>query len=449
MNIQQMLARRGKTATQPPVRRGRIRRTVIVAAAMLALLGGGALALSDQDMSARNRSRTDDLAARTPATPVGGQLDTPVGVQLTWVLNVLNRDGGVLSEDDVTAHAAPAILAILPPEQLTAAFQQLAGVGPFTLQGFTRPPTATQAVALLASAGGVPFVLPMTVEAAGSHRITGLNLTPVPPPTGVMLAPAMPGADPSRFDGLVDIGGRQLYLSCTGTGSPTVVLEAGLGDSAAPWFAVERAVADFTRVCSYDRANAPAGASDPAPAPRTGRQDAADLQALLHTAGIPGPYVLVGHSIGAHIVRLYAAAYPAEVAGMVLVDAAHEEQDVRRQSLVEPELWAMAHDAVTLNAEGLDLDVTAAQVRAARAAAPLPAMPLVVVTAGVADPSFFPPGWPMEAEGRLHRELQADLTTLVPSAHQIIAERSGHYVHQSAPGLVVDAIREVVRGTTP
>ena len=373
--------------------------------------------------------------------------DTPVGVQLAWVIGVLNAGPDAIAAEDLAAHFTPAFFALFPPEQLVGAVQPLTALGPFTLQGFTRPPLATQAVALLAAADGTPFVLPLAVESAPPHRITNLNFAPVPPPPGVALRPYAPGAEPDRFDGYVAVGGRRLYLSCQGSGSPTVVLESGLGDPAAPWFAVERAVAGFTRVCSYDRANAVAGASDPAPTPRTGHDVASDVHALLQAAGVPGPYVLVGHSIGGHYVRLVAAAHLAEVAGLVLVDASHEEQDARLEALVPPALWAAfrAMLAQFPNPEGIDLDATAAQVRAARTGAPLPPMPLVVLTAGQPqDPSTFPPGWPVEAAARLSRELQADLTGLVPGGRQVIAQQSGHYIHQSEPGLVVDAIRDVV-----
>ena len=386
--------------------------------------------------------------APTAAPPSRPPLpDTPVGVQLGWALGLLNGDPTAITAEDLAAHFTADLFAILPPEQLVGVVQQLAALGPFTLQGFTRPPLATQAIALLAGADGVPFVLPIAVETAPPHRITGFNLAPVPPPPGVALRPYAPGAEPDRFDGFVDIGGRRLYLSCSGSGGPTVVLESGLADPAAPWFAVERAVARFTRVWTYDRANALAGASDPAPTPRTGREVAADLHALLQAAGVPGPYVLVGHSIGGHFIRLFAAAHPAEVAGLVLVDASHEEEEARLEAIVPPELWTAfrAMLAQFPNPEGIDLAASAAQVRAARAATPLPPVPLVVLTAGQPqDPSLFPPGWPLEAEARLWQELQADLAGLLPGGQRVIAEQSGHYIHQAEPALVIDAIRDVV-----
>jgi pimeloyl-ACP methyl ester carboxylesterase len=116
-----------------------------------------------------------------------------------------------------------------------------------------------------------------------------------------------------------DVGGHDLFLHCAGTGSPTVVLEAGLGSSSAVtagWIAPEAAKA--TRVCVYDRAGY--GRSEPAPSPRDGLQAAADLHTLLAAAHEPGPYVLAGHSSGAVYIRDYANAYPDQVAGMVLLD---------------------------------------------------------------------------------------------------------------------------------
>src|SRR5215212_5536927 len=138
-------------------------------------------------------------------------------------------------------------------------------------------------------------------------------------------------ATPAAPAALVDIGDRSLFLSCSGTGSPTVILASGLNDTAAVWSAVQGEVARTTRVCSYDRANVPGGASDPSdptastPRLRSAANLVADLHALLAAAAVPGPYVLVGHSVGGLFVRLYASTYPDDVVGMVLVDATHED----------------------------------------------------------------------------------------------------------------------------
>jgi len=117
---------------------------------------------------------------------------------------------------------------------------------------------------------------------------------------------------------LYDVGGHQLHLDCTGSGAPTVVLISGLGEFSASWARIAPDVAGTTRVCAYDRAGQ--GWSEDAPDPQDGLQAAADLHTLLGRAGEHGPYVLVGHSIGGDYALTYAARYPEQVAGMVLLD---------------------------------------------------------------------------------------------------------------------------------
>src|SRR5829696_3627333 len=177
------------------------------------------------------------------------------------------------------------------------------------------------------------------------HAIAAQDATPA----------ASPVAASEDFSGLVDIGGRSLYLECHGTGSPTVVLVAGYRSSArywsddllqpeAPRTMVLPAVAQFTRVCAYDRPGTYApigedvliGRSDPISQPRTTPEVVAELHALLQAAKLPGPYVLAAHSLGGFAARLYASTYPDEVVGMVLVDAYSE----RLETLLTPEKWA-------------------------------------------------------------------------------------------------------------
>ena len=118
---------------------------------------------------------------------------------------------------------------------------------------------------------------------------------------------------------LIDVGGHRLHLNCTGSGSPTVVLEPGGGAMSSNLGWITPAVARDTRVCVYDRAGR--GWSEPADTPQDGAQIATDLHTLLHRANVPGPYVLAGHSFGGLYVLTFAARYPDEVAGMVLVDS--------------------------------------------------------------------------------------------------------------------------------
>jgi pimeloyl-ACP methyl ester carboxylesterase len=118
---------------------------------------------------------------------------------------------------------------------------------------------------------------------------------------------------------LVDVGGHRLHLHCTGSGSPTVVLEPGGGASSSDMAWIAPAVAQDTRVCVYDRAGR--GWSDPVDGPQDGAMIATDLHTLLHRAHVPGPYVLAGHSFGGLYVQIYAARYPDDVAGVVLLDS--------------------------------------------------------------------------------------------------------------------------------
>src|SRR5215213_8498189 len=169
-------------------------------------------------------------------------------------------------------------------------------------------------------------------------------------------APPATAATQGNFAGLVDIGGgRRLYLECRGQGIPTVVLESGYGNSGANWTIdaplvpqpqVLPAVARFTHVCTYDRPGTVGldlddrSRSDPVAQPRTATAVIADLHALLLAASVPGPYVLVGHSLGGMFVRLYAHTYPEEVAGLVLVDARPDGLFEQIERRLTPQRWA-------------------------------------------------------------------------------------------------------------
>ena len=123
---------------------------------------------------------------------------------------------------------------------------------------------------------------------------------------------------------LVDVGGHRLHIWCIGSGSPAVILETGLGGTFPGWGLVQPEVARFTRVCSYDRAGM--GYSDSGPSPRTTRRASHELAELLTRAGISDPVVLAGASLGGFTVRVFATDYPDRAAGLVLVDASHENQ---------------------------------------------------------------------------------------------------------------------------
>lgn len=138
----------------------------------------------------------------------------------------------------------------------------------------------------------------------------------------------------TRPQRLVDIGGRRMNIYCRGSGTPTVIMDAGLGDSTVSWAPVQPQIAIRTRVCSYDRAGL--GFSDGSPLPSTARNIASDLHALLKAAGIAPPYVLVGHSAAGMYIRVFADRYPQEVVGMVSVDGSHEDQSIRGWAIGAP-----------------------------------------------------------------------------------------------------------------
>ena len=280
-----------------------------------------------------------------------------------------------------------------------------------------------------------------------------------------------PTASAGDFAGLVDIGDdRRIYLECRGSGSPTVILEAGFRTRAdvwsddlvqpdAPRTMVFQGVAKFTRVCAYDRPGTATvlddglhpSRSDPVTMPRNAELSVADLHALLAAAEIPGPYVLVGHSYGGMLVRLFAAEYPDEVAGMVLVDAFSEHLKVH----LTPAQWT-AYDGIfqpvppALNdyaaLEFTELDRSVEQVRAASQASPPREMPLVVLSRGqaMAMPSNLPGGLTGALLEGAWTASQSDLAALLPDARHEIALESEHYIQLQQPELVIAAVRAVV-----
>jgi pimeloyl-ACP methyl ester carboxylesterase len=261
---------------------------------------------------------------------------------------------------------------------------------------------------------------------------------------------------------LVDVGGHRLHINCTGTGSPTVVIEAGLGDWSTSWGAVQPEVAKTTHVCTYDRAGL--GWSEVASLPSDAAQFAKDLHKLLQNANVPGPYIMVGHSLGGLIVRIFAHDYASEVAGVVLVDSMNPRQVTESLSnklallssleaalarvgvgrlLVKlpafaqsmppggeayyPLLFRPQSYQTTAN-EYKALPVSAAEAAAVTSFGDLP---LIVLTAKLNTN----PGWP---------EWQTELLQLSSNREQLFAEHSGHVIQFDEPEAAIKAILKMV-----
>ena len=225
--------------------------------------------------------------------------------------------------------------------------------------------------------------------------------------------------------GLIDMGGRQLYLICEGEGSPTVVMEAGGRGNSGSWRLVQPFVAGFTHVCAYDRAGT--GFSESVPPHDTAQAIADDLHTLLANAGIDGPYVLVGHSLGGHLVRAFANRYLGEVVGMVLVDTGHGDPRARFQAVLTPEEWQLVRDVILHRDEGFTLpeglDLMGPD---------LGEIPLVVLTAGRVSGGVLPPDI-AERLDQVRLETQKELLTLSSNSTHIIAEESGHAIQKDQP----------------
>lgn len=287
--------------------------------------------------------------------------------------------------------------------------------------------------------------------------------------------------------------GVSLSINCTGQsapGAPTVVMDTGLGVPAVGWDFVQPEVAKFAHVCSYDRAGY--GWSTPGPMPRTSGEIAKELHALLAAAGEKPPYVLVAHSFGGYNVRVYTKEYPAEVAGMVLVDTSHEDQNNRMPGTLKnfmkkqseqldaqrklapylmffgiarlmggeqdptgklPKDYVQKFNYLMLQAKFVDataseigsFETSASEVKAA---GDLGDRPLVVLTAGKsADPKQLPPGIDKKDLEELQRiwinDLQVQEMHLSTRGKRQIVQDSTHMIPFERPDTVIAAIREV------
>lgn len=259
--------------------------------------------------------------------------------------------------------------------------------------------------------------------------------------------------------------GRKLYLECHGSGSPTVIFESGLRSRGDIWtWSVEGdgtgvlpRVSPFTRTCTYDRPGTLAhfpyvSRSDPVPMPRTTGEAAVELHDLLAAAGVPGPYVLVGASTGGLIAREYASVYPAEVSGMVLVDAISEAMEglMKRSQFARYNLYYLqspSPDAAQYeHLEAIDFYGSFAEMKPRRRSPRR--LPTVVLSAqfGFGTPA----GVSRHFAGIVNRtwkRSQRYLASLHPRTRWVIAYGSGHQIHVNLPGLVARYVLGLVSRT--
>jgi pimeloyl-ACP methyl ester carboxylesterase len=285
---------------------------------------------------------------------------------------------------------------------------------------------------------------------------------------GVRLLNIAQGGPAARMPGrLVDIGTHRLHIWCVGAGSPTVILESGLGAYSVDWSLVQPALATRTRVCSYDRASY--AWSDRGPEPRGLGTSVRELHGLLRAAGVPPPFVLVGQSWGGRIVRVYAHTYPSEVAGLVLIDTYSEgERDVSADVISALDLRAQPEpqdggapfpadmrplrDWARLKPRQQDIsdpDEPEAAMTATTAGTtiPLGAKPLIVISAGrlswgAAERAT---GESYTLALQAHVRSEAFLAGLSTDSRFVVARASYHLVHLYEPALVASAIEDVLR----
>ena len=265
---------------------------------------------------------------------------------------------------------------------------------------------------------------------------------------------------------LVELDGRQVHVHCAGEGSPTVILEAGLPGNSLAWMSVFSEIAAFTRVCSYDRPGY--GWSEPASSPRTADTIVQELRMLLQAADIKPPYVLVGHSFGGLLMQLYAARFPSDFEGVVLVDSSHPDQAHRTLHLEEIEgiarvlkvlgplgfarllLPVPAGDPDSRNSSVRQLEKDLLMSNRTLRAASTEMYGLRQSLRQVADSSVRFGDKPLVVltEGRQRADfwhrMQEDLGRLSTNSEWRVVEGAGHFIQHDRPGVVVEAVRDVI-----
>jgi pimeloyl-ACP methyl ester carboxylesterase len=289
---------------------------------------------------------------------------------------------------------------------------------------------------------------------------------------------------------LIDIGGYRLHMYAEGTGMPTVVFDTGAGGIGLSWELVRPMIASVTRVVVYDRAGL--GWSDPSPYSRDAYTMAMELHTMLVNANISEPYILVGHSLGGVVARQFAAKYPREIAGLVMVDSAHEQQVkyfpeplVRMinsmkgmmgvmKLMSDPGIFSLKPSLISIGDNGKLSGELVSQMRGVMASSnchaktliaeteavfgskiqPVPSLgdiPLTVISHGQLDANTVPSRLGDQVRQEYEdawQKLQVEITSLSTRGRRIVAERSGHNVIFDQPEIIVEAILEMLASTS-
>jgi len=260
----------------------------------------------------------------------------------------------------------------------------------------------------------------------------------------------IPEISTHKIENMIDVGGRKLHCCVYGNGSPTVVLVSGLEAPQAYWDSVIPDLAAKATVVTYDRAGI--GKSEIGDLPTHGEQSAKDLQVLLDKLGVSRPYILVGHSYGGSVARLFASMYPDDMGGLILEDTQHEDvlsemkKILKGKDLEAFEQLVFARFSAPENpkTEADYRNITREQVRKSK---PLPRIPFVILTsadrAKAMQPIFGDEA--IEEMAKLDLALNKKLAALIPGGRQIIVEGTGHDIHVDKPEALIAPVVKMIQ----
>jgi len=242
----------------------------------------------------------------------------------------------------------------------------------------------------------------------------------------------------------IDVGGYSLFANIAGEGSPTVIFEAGGGNTNSVWDRVQSEISKITKTVSYDRAGL--GQSDRRNEPNTASNQVQELHTLLEKSDVHGPYIIVANSYGAFVARLFAAQYPDEVSGVVFVDGTHEKFINYLFKNLSPDQLAIFKKMDESNPDGdaSEIVISARQVEDAGKRNVLRNKPVIVLSSDMEITAKQFANTPMAIVFPQWMNWQKDLAALSDRSRQSTVKGSGHLIHRDKPQVVIDAIKEML-----